>query len=228
MDDAFDRPLSTPKHLMDDVVHTPNMENCGSLSGVPFDQHKLTCTKKYKCNRKSCGKCKGKSIEKVNQFSLKYKWMKGKGIVIMDGMKFNPSRTDLQNVFKERGRMSNLLFLPILLATCEHWFCVVINLVEKHIDVLDSMKLKSDGKTQAIADVVRLWVLHLKVYGALDWEMNTCELEANMGIDMRKRLLVRFILSPHNNRRNDVQEKCSADKIYRVQRRASGAEKKGK
>ncbi|KAG5545166.1 hypothetical protein RHGRI_017594 [Rhododendron griersonianum] len=118
------------------------------------------------------------------------------GLVSMDGMTFKPSRTDLRNVFKERGRMSNLvmdsmivwlmkeekekspkqsgvpfptqhmfsstfvLFLPILLATCDHWFCVVINLVDKRIDVLDSMKLKSTEKTSATADVV---------YGALDW-----------------------------------------------------------
>ncbi|KAI8538283.1 hypothetical protein RHMOL_Rhmol09G0090300 [Rhododendron molle] len=32
-----------------------------------------------------------------------------KGIVSMDGMMFNPSRTDLHNVFKERGQMSNLV-----------------------------------------------------------------------------------------------------------------------
>ncbi|KAG5524439.1 hypothetical protein RHGRI_031184 [Rhododendron griersonianum] len=38
--------------------------------------------------------------------------------------------------------------------------------------------------------------------------MNTRELEANMGMDMRKRLLVRFILSPHKKRRDDVLQKC--------------------
>ncbi|KAI8547294.1 hypothetical protein RHMOL_Rhmol07G0183600 [Rhododendron molle] len=92
-----------------------------------------------------------------------------KGIVSMDGMMFNPSRADLHNVFKERGWMSNLLFLPILLATCEHWFCVVINLVDKRIEVLDLMNIKSDEKTFAIANVGRLWLLHLKIYGALDW-----------------------------------------------------------
>ncbi|XP_058219773.1 uncharacterized protein LOC131330259 [Rhododendron vialii] len=30
-------------------------------------------------------------------------------VVSMDGMTFKPSRTDLRNVFKERGRMSNLV-----------------------------------------------------------------------------------------------------------------------
>ncbi|KAI8568013.1 hypothetical protein RHMOL_Rhmol02G0165500 [Rhododendron molle] len=85
-----------------------------------------------------------------------------KGIVSMDGMIFNPSRTDLHNVFKERGRMSNSLFLPILLATSEHWFCVVINLIDKRINVLDSMKLKSDEKTFAIADVVSVLFTILK------------------------------------------------------------------
>ncbi|KAI8532303.1 hypothetical protein RHMOL_Rhmol11G0203300 [Rhododendron molle] len=180
------------------------------------------------------------------------------------------------------------LFLPILLPTCEHWFCVVINLVEKRIDVLDSMKLKSDEKTQAIAEVVsalvtilkrtrpmeytwKNWIIHhpdvpqqnntlvltpspfvCSVCMIKNWthlcgcrfdcgfytirfmehwtggRMNTRELEANMGVDMRKRLLVRFVLSPHNNSRNEVLEKCSAEKISRVQRRASGAEKKRK
>ncbi|KAI8538540.1 hypothetical protein RHMOL_Rhmol09G0111500 [Rhododendron molle] len=79
--------------------------------------------------------------------------------VSMDGMTLNPSRTDLQNVFKERGWMSNLLFLLISLARCEHWFCVVINLVDKRIDVLNSMNLKSEEKVLAIADVVSTFLL---------------------------------------------------------------------
>ncbi|KAG5528217.1 hypothetical protein RHGRI_028975 [Rhododendron griersonianum] len=188
------------------------------------------------------------------------------GLVSMDGMMFKPSRSDLRNVFKERGRMSNLvmdsmivwlmkeekekspkqsgvpiptrhmfsstfvLFLPILLVTGDHWFCVVINLVDKRIDVLDSMKLKSDEKTVATADVVSALFSILKrtrkmEYPWNNWnvhhpdvpqqnnmfmehwtggKMNTREVEVNMGIEMRKRLLVRFILSPHNKRRDDV------------------------
>ncbi|XP_058202858.1 uncharacterized protein LOC131317316 [Rhododendron vialii] len=233
-------------------------------------------------------------------------------VVSMDGMTFKPSRTDLRNVFKERGRMSNLvmdnmivwlmkeekerspkkygvsiprrhmfsstfvenlrnirtlkkqnvltdrvdpnilgydvamcnlLFLPILLATANHWFSVVINLVDKRIDILDSMKLKSEEKTLATADVVSALFTILKRTRPMDYpwknwiihhpdvpqqnnifdcgfytlrfmehwtggRMNTRELEGNMGIDMRMRLLVRFILSPHNNRRDDVLQKC--------------------
>ncbi|KAG5539083.1 hypothetical protein RHGRI_019587 [Rhododendron griersonianum] len=202
------------------------------------------------------------------------------GLVSMDGMMFKPSRSDLRNVFKERGRMSNLvmdsmivwlmkeekekspkqsgvpiptrhmfsstfvLFLPILLVTGDHWFCVVINLVDKRIDVLDSMKLKSDEKTVATADVVSALFSILKrtrkmEYPWNNWnvhhtdvpqqnnifdcgfytfrfmehwtggKMNTREVEVNMGIEMRKRLLVRFILSPHNKRRDDVLQMCA-------------------
>ncbi|KAI8554970.1 hypothetical protein RHMOL_Rhmol05G0137500 [Rhododendron molle] len=288
MDDAFDRPLSTPQHLMDDVVDTSDMENCGSLSGVPFEQHKLNMDEVVQVQQEVVREMEGKlhregepvqihiqveegvveeraltrpSKKRGNrtvkaskavrtpyvaepevkeskfskeEFQLLEFVMKPprktedmKGIVTMDGMKFKPSRTDLQKVFKERGRMSNLiinllllnlcnsngkvctslplqatptrkyvralivwlmkeqtekakrnyglpipirhmfsstfaLFLPILLPTCEHWFCVVINLVEKRIDVLDSMKLKSDEKTEAIAEVVSALVTVLK------------------------------------------------------------------
>ncbi|KAG5562080.1 hypothetical protein RHGRI_004954 [Rhododendron griersonianum] len=129
-------------------------------------------------------------------------------LVSMDGMTLKPSRTDLRNVFKERGWMSNLvidsmivwlmkeekekspnkhgvaiptrhmfsstfvLFLPILLATSEHWYCVVINLVEKRIDVLDSMKLKSDEKTSATADVVSALFTILKRTRPIDYQQN--------------------------------------------------------
>ncbi|KAG5548719.1 hypothetical protein RHGRI_014169 [Rhododendron griersonianum] len=129
-------------------------------------------------------------------------------LVSMDGMTFKPSRTDLRNVFKERGWMSNLvmdsmivwlmkeekekspnkhgvaiptrhmfsstfvLFLPILLATSEHWYCVVINLVEKRIDVLESMKLKSDEKTSATADVVSALFTILKRTRPIDYQQN--------------------------------------------------------
>ncbi|KAF7135237.1 hypothetical protein RHSIM_Rhsim08G0133000 [Rhododendron simsii] len=189
------------------------------------------------------------------------------GLISMDGMTFNPSRTDLQNVFKERGQMSNLVINIVLLnlctsngkmsiafppgptphlrvvvsvdfvghmATCEHWFCVVINLVDKRIDVLDSMNVKTDEKTSAIADVVsalfnvlkrtrpmdyprKNWIIHhpdvpqqnnMFMEHWTGGRMNTSELEANMGIDMRMRLLIRFILSPHNKRRDDVLQKC--------------------
>ncbi|XP_058216850.1 uncharacterized protein LOC131327729 [Rhododendron vialii] len=135
------------------------------------------------------------------------------------------------------------LFLPILLATADHWICVVINLVDKRIDILDSMKLKTEEKTVATADVVSALFTILKRTRPMDYpwknwiihhpdvpqqnnifdcgfytlrfmehwtggRMNTRELEGNMGIDMRMRLLVRFILSPHNNRRDDVLQKC--------------------
>ncbi|KAF7129249.1 hypothetical protein RHSIM_Rhsim10G0108400 [Rhododendron simsii] len=228
------------------------------------------------------------------------------GLVCMDGMTFNPARSDLQNVFKERGPMSNLvmdsmivwlmkeeqdksektrgvpiperhmfsstfvgnlrrlkklknqkvlnervdpdiigydLFLSILLATCEHWLCVVINLVDKRIDVLDSMNIKTNEKTLAIAEVVsalfnvlkrtrtmdypwKNWIIHhpdvpqqknifdcgfYTLRFMEHWtggRINTRDLEANMGIEMRMRLLVRFILSPHNKRRADVLKKC--------------------
>ncbi|KAI8555102.1 hypothetical protein RHMOL_Rhmol05G0148300 [Rhododendron molle] len=225
-----DRPLSTPDHLTNDVVHTSRMEKCGSLSGVPFDQHKLnidieqvqqevvgemqgkvdregepvqleiqvdakgvveeralTRPSKKRGNRTikaskatrtpyvaepevKDSKFTKEELQLIN-FVMKPARKKEdmKGIVSMDGMMFNPSLTDLHNVFKERGRMTNLvnnflllllctsygkLFLPIFLATCEHWFCVVINLVEKRIDVLDSMNQKSEEKTIAIAEVV--------------------------------------------------------------------------
>ncbi|KAI8547567.1 hypothetical protein RHMOL_Rhmol07G0206300 [Rhododendron molle] len=261
-----DRPFSTPDHLTNDVVHTSRMEKCGSLSGVPFDQHKLnidieqvqqevvgemqgkvdregepvqleiqvdakgvveeralTRPSKKRGNRTikaskatrtpyvaepevKDSKFTKEELQLIN-FVMKPARKKEdmKGIVSMDGMMFNPSLTDLHNVFKERGRMTNLvnnflllllctsygkvmdsiivwlmkeekrkastkngvpiptrhmfsttfvLFLPIFLATCEHWFCVVINLVEKRIDVLDSMNQKSEEKTIAIAEVV--------------------------------------------------------------------------
>ncbi|KAG5540367.1 hypothetical protein RHGRI_020558 [Rhododendron griersonianum] len=64
------------------------------------------------------------------------------------------------------------LFLPILLATSEHWYCVVINLVEKRIDVLDSMKLKSDEKTSATADVVSALFTILKRTRPIDYQQN--------------------------------------------------------
>ncbi|KAI8532304.1 hypothetical protein RHMOL_Rhmol11G0203400 [Rhododendron molle] len=170
MDDAFDRPLSTPQHLMDDVVDTSDMENCGSLSGVPFEQHKLNMDEAVQVQQEVVREMEGKlhregepvqihiqveegvveeraltrpSKKRGNrtvkaskavrtpyvaepevkeskfskeEFQLLEFVMKPprktedmKGIVTMDGMKFKPSRTDLQKVFKERGRMSNLV-----------------------------------------------------------------------------------------------------------------------
>ncbi|KAI8567284.1 hypothetical protein RHMOL_Rhmol02G0109100 [Rhododendron molle] len=38
---------------------------------------------------------------------------------------------------------SFVLFLPVLLTDIEHWYCVVVNLVDKRIEVLDSMELRS-------------------------------------------------------------------------------------
>ncbi|KAG5516558.1 hypothetical protein RHGRI_037315 [Rhododendron griersonianum] len=64
------------------------------------------------------------------------------------------------------------LFLPILLATCDHWFCVVINLVDKRIDVLDSMKLKSTEKTSATADVVSALFSILKRTTQMEYPWN--------------------------------------------------------
>ncbi|XP_058212185.1 uncharacterized protein LOC131324290 [Rhododendron vialii] len=130
------------------------------------------------------------------------------------------------------------LFLPVLLTDIEHWYCVVVNLVDKRIEVLDSMVLKTTDKKVAIVTVVgmlfnvlsrtRTRQLHTPW---IDWDvhepevpqqsnthdcgfytlkfmehwtggrMNTRELEDHVGadaIDVRKRLLVRLLLSPHN------------------------------
>ncbi|XP_058217570.1 uncharacterized protein LOC131328671 [Rhododendron vialii] len=50
--------------------------------------------------------------------------------------------------------MCNLLFLPVLLNDIEHWYCVVVNLVDKRIEVLDSMVLQTTDKKVANATVV--------------------------------------------------------------------------
>lgn len=46
------------------------------------------------------------------------------------------------------------LFLPVLLSEIEHWYCFVINLIDKRIQVLDSMMLKCREKQLTIAKVV--------------------------------------------------------------------------
>ncbi|KAI8571722.1 hypothetical protein RHMOL_Rhmol01G0141600 [Rhododendron molle] len=43
---------------------------------------------------------------------------------------------------------SFVLFLPVLLTDIEHWYCVVVNLVDKRIEVLDSMALRSRDVVQ--------------------------------------------------------------------------------
>ncbi|KAI8533900.1 hypothetical protein RHMOL_Rhmol10G0046500 [Rhododendron molle] len=138
-----------------------------------------------------------------------------------------------------------VLFLPVLLTDIEHWYCVVVNLVDKRIEVLDSMALQSTVKKVATVTVVRMlfnvlsrtrttqqlptpwhdWHVHephvpqqsnthdcgfytLKFME--HWtggRMNTRELEDHVGadpIDVRKRLLVRLLLSPHNLLRDVV------------------------
>ncbi|KAG5536179.1 hypothetical protein RHGRI_023836 [Rhododendron griersonianum] len=266
-----DMPFYTPEHTMDDVVDTSVMEKCGSPTGVTIDQDKQNMEADVQVEEGVIVGNEGRvdvegeevQVQQTNEGVVEERALtrpskkRGNrtvkaskatrtplGLVSMDGMTFKPSRTDLRNVFKERGRMSNLLFLPIMLATCDHWFCVVINLVDKRIDVLDSMKLKSTEKTSATADVVSALFSILKRTTQMEYpwnkwnvhhpdvpqqknifdcgfytfrfmehwtggKMNTRELEANMGIEMRKRLLVRFILSPHNTRRDDVLQMCT-------------------
>ncbi|KAE9444570.1 hypothetical protein C3L33_23532, partial [Rhododendron williamsianum] len=46
------------------------------------------------------------------------------------------------------------LFLPVLLTDIEHWYCVVVNLVDKRIEVLDSMELQTTDKKVATVTVV--------------------------------------------------------------------------
>ncbi|KAE9444890.1 hypothetical protein C3L33_23212, partial [Rhododendron williamsianum] len=46
------------------------------------------------------------------------------------------------------------LFLPVLLTDIEHWYCVVVNLVDKRIEVVDSMVLKTTDKKVATKTVV--------------------------------------------------------------------------
>ncbi|XP_058216822.1 uncharacterized protein LOC131327697 [Rhododendron vialii] len=134
------------------------------------------------------------------------------------------------------------LFLPVLLTNIEHWYCVVVNLVDKRIEVLDSMVLQTTDKKVANVTVVRMlfnvlsrtrsrqqlhtpwndWHVHepkvpqqsnthdcgfytLKLME--HWtggRMNTRELEDHVGadaIDVCKRLLVRLLLSSHNQLR---------------------------
>ncbi|KAI8538282.1 hypothetical protein RHMOL_Rhmol09G0090300 [Rhododendron molle] len=217
-----------------------------------------------------------------------------KGIVSMDGMMFNPSRTDLHNVFKERGQMSNLvmdnmivwlmkeekrkapkkngvhiptrhmfsstfvgnlrnirnlkkqnvvndrvdpnilgydvtmcnlLFMSILLATCEHWFCVVINLVEKRIDVLHSMNLKSDEKTIAIAEVVSaLFSVLKRTHHAMEYPWTNWVIK-HADVPQQNNLLTWVLICerdysyglyyPRTTTAEMMYSKC-ADKIYRV------------
>ncbi|KAG5562196.1 hypothetical protein RHGRI_005062 [Rhododendron griersonianum] len=47
-----------------------------------------------------------------------------------------------------------VLFLPVLLTDIEHWYCVVVNLVDKRIEVVDSMVLKTTDKKVATKTVV--------------------------------------------------------------------------
>ncbi|KAG5549270.1 hypothetical protein RHGRI_014581 [Rhododendron griersonianum] len=51
------------------------------------------------------------------------------------------------------GRSTDL-FLPLLLTDVEHWYCVVVNLVDKWIEVLDSMVLQTTDKKIATVTVV--------------------------------------------------------------------------
>ncbi|KAG5544828.1 hypothetical protein RHGRI_017323 [Rhododendron griersonianum] len=137
------------------------------------------------------------------------------------------------------------LFLPVLLTDIEHWYCVVVNLVDKRIEVVDSMVLKTTDKKVATKTVVGMlfnvlsrtrtkrqlptpwneWHLHEpsvpQQHNTHDcgfytlkfmehWtggRMNTRELEDHVGndaMDLRKRLLVRLLLSPHNQLRDVV------------------------
>ncbi|KAG5561335.1 hypothetical protein RHGRI_004382 [Rhododendron griersonianum] len=48
------------------------------------------------------------------------------------------------------------LFLPVLLTDIVHWYCVVVNLVDKRIEVLDSMVLQTTDKKVATVKVVRM------------------------------------------------------------------------
>ncbi|KAE9444756.1 hypothetical protein C3L33_23346, partial [Rhododendron williamsianum] len=75
------------------------------------------------------------------------------------------------------------LFLPVLLTDIEHWYCVVVNLVDKRIEVLDSMMLKTTDKKVATV---------------------TMDHVGTNAIDVRKRLVVRLLLSPHNHLRDVV------------------------
>ncbi|KAI8553429.1 hypothetical protein RHMOL_Rhmol05G0015100 [Rhododendron molle] len=108
-----------------------------------------------------------------------------------------------------------VLFLPVLLTDIEHWYCVVVNLVDKRIEVLDSMALQSTVKKVATVTVVstgQAW--HDCGFYTLKFmehwtggRMNTRELEDHVGadpIDVRKKLLVRLLLSPHNLLRDVV------------------------
>ncbi|KAI8567153.1 hypothetical protein RHMOL_Rhmol02G0098100 [Rhododendron molle] len=84
----------------------------------------------------------------------KEKKKKKRDVFKMDGGKIYLSHEMLHEVFKPRGHMSTLLFLPVLLTDIEHWYCVVVNLVDKRIEVLDSMELRSTDKNVATRTVV--------------------------------------------------------------------------
>ncbi|KAG5563500.1 hypothetical protein RHGRI_006060 [Rhododendron griersonianum] len=137
------------------------------------------------------------------------------------------------------------LFLPVLLTDIEHWYCVVVNLVDKRIEVVDSMVLKTTDKKVATKTVVGMlfnvlsrtrtrrqlptpwneWHVYEPAVSQQDnthdcgfytlkfmehWtggRMNTRELEDHVGndaMDLRKRLLVRLLLSSHNQLRDVV------------------------
>lgn len=51
------------------------------------------------------------------------------------------------------------MFLSVLLPGFDHWFCVVINLVDKRMKVLDLMNLKCEEKMSAIANVVTTFII---------------------------------------------------------------------
>ncbi|KAF7154229.1 hypothetical protein RHSIM_Rhsim01G0162700 [Rhododendron simsii] len=95
-----------------------------------------------------------------------------------------------------------ILFLPVLLTDIEYWYCVVVNLVDKRIEVLYSIMLKTtDKKVTTVIVLMKYW---------MGGRMNTRELEDHVGadaIDVRKRLLVRLLLSPHNQLRDVVLTK---------------------
>ncbi|KAF7131718.1 hypothetical protein RHSIM_Rhsim09G0059600 [Rhododendron simsii] len=103
------------------------------------------------------------------------------------------------------------LFLSVLLTDIEHWYCVVVNLVDKRIEVLDSMVLKTTDKKVATVTVVRMlfnMLRRTRTGEQLPTPWN--EWRDNVGADatdLRKRLLVRLMLSPHNQLRDVVLTK---------------------
>ncbi|KAI8535932.1 hypothetical protein RHMOL_Rhmol10G0214200 [Rhododendron molle] len=178
---ASDMPLYTPEHMMDDVVHTSIMGNCGSHTGAPIDQHKLNMDEEVKMQQEVVLEMQGKVDGEGEQVQVQVQVDEG---VIEERALTRPSKKRGSRTVKACKATRTPYVAEPVVKDSKIQQEVVLEMIDCGFYTLRFMEHWTGGM------------------------MNTCELEANMGIDMRKRLLVWFILSPHNNSRDDVQQKC--------------------